>query len=662
MAQLNILPVEISQTTDFKSEMSGASSEGKSRDDSFSALVDRHLASEKSGKDSSHVNKDGNKLSKEDQQPIAKPATKDQKELKELSSEHEEVSNAQASDKESIDIQAPIDEKPVENENLLEGKNNQNALSQLEQSENFLSLVDSATKILHGNIDGNEKAGQQVEGQANAALKDLISQQQTMNNSISGEKNTTKDSALLAINDELATKVSQSIKGEQQKLSSGAKELLEANNKQVPINANNEQSEQLTSDTSAESEKLNEQLMASTKNLAGKVTTVKEKTIPVNTVSIEHEAKTKTIKSDSVISDDAIELLKTVESSANQLKSNDQIKALNDGQSGAEIKQPVKLSQSLSTSSDKNITTAIGGASVPSDVNNLDGKAHTSIQVEAMVQASGISSKGLAAKVDSQANIINNLVEAKAGLSDKMLEQNSAQSQSNDSSSEEQTNQSEAMLQAAQSNQSIDNKSPVVNSSFALGQTSSQITEFSSSATQASHLQDFQSSQAAIDDFSSTIVNDNITQAKNNAATLSETISIFRKDFAEAVKDKVMVLISQKLQQFDIRLDPPELGNVHVRVNLQNEQAVVNFIVQNQQAKEAFEENLGKLKEMLAEHGVDVGDASVEQQAQQSSDDENGSSSNGKNRQGDNNELASVDTVLTADLFKNSSSGVDYYA
>lgn len=105
---------------------------------------------------------------------------------------------------------------------------------------------------------------------------------------------------------------------------------------------------------------------------------------------------------------------------------------------------------------------------------------------------------------------------------------------------------------------------------------------------------------------------------KTNIQLHQETIAIFRKDFSDAVKDKVMLMISQKLQQFDISLDPPELGNMQVRVNLQGEQASVNFIVQNQQAKEALDQNMHKLKEMLAEQGVDVGDANVDQQSQHS--------------------------------------------
>ena len=156
-----------------------------------------------------------------------------------------------------------------------------------------------------------------------------------------------------------------------------------------------------------------------------------------------------------------------------------------------------------------------------------------------------------------------------------------------------------------------------------------------------------------------------VEQNKNNVQALNETISIFRKDFADAVKDKIMVIISKKLQQFDIKLDPPELGSVHVKVNLQNEQAVVNFTVQNQSAKEAFEQSLDRLKDMLAEHGVDVGDANVEQQSAQNSENnfEQGENTRKGDLKGDSlAENVEGQTVLSGDFIDSSDVRVDYYA
>ena len=161
-----------------------------------------------------------------------------------------------------------------------------------------------------------------------------------------------------------------------------------------------------------------------------------------------------------------------------------------------------------------------------------------------------------------------------------------------------------------------------------------------------------------------TVASDTVQIQKNNVQLHQETISIFKKDFADAVKDKVMVMINQKLQQFDITLDPPEFGNMQIRVNLQGEQAAVNFVVQNQQAKEAVEQNMHKLKEMLAEQGVDVGGANVEQQDQQSDNDENNTARNANNGSGllGQSDEDNVKHVLSAKLFDSSATGIDYYA
>lgn len=153
-----------------------------------------------------------------------------------------------------------------------------------------------------------------------------------------------------------------------------------------------------------------------------------------------------------------------------------------------------------------------------------------------------------------------------------------------------------------------------------------------------------------------------ITNAKQVTSLQNEALSVYRKDFTGELKDKVMVMMNQKLQQIEIRLDPQELGHVNVKINLQNEQAVVNFSVQNQQAKEAFDQNLGRLKEMLAESGVDVGDANVEQQNKQNDDEalDDGRQSG----EGDvgGNELSELSDTQTLNLVKGSSTGVDYYA
>jgi flagellar hook-length control protein FliK len=150
---------------------------------------------------------------------------------------------------------------------------------------------------------------------------------------------------------------------------------------------------------------------------------------------------------------------------------------------------------------------------------------------------------------------------------------------------------------------------------------------------------------------------------KNTIIQQAETISIMRKDFTDAVKDKVMVMINQKIQQIDIQLDPPELGSMQVRINMQNEQAVVNFVVQNQQAKDALEQNMDKLKHMMADNGVDVGGANVKQQSSQSSmQDQNNQGSQGEFANAEEGSAEQSISSEHAQEMKVSSTGVDYYA
>jgi flagellar hook-length control protein FliK len=193
------------------------------------------------------------------------------------------------------------------------------------------------------------------------------------------------------------------------------------------------------------------------------------------------------------------------------------------------------------------------------------------------------------------------------------------------------------------------------------------VAELQSQAIQVN--QEKQSNDAYFEHQSSEVLNNNVATdvaqiQKNNVQLQQETISIFKKDFADAVKDKVLIIINQKLQQFDITLDPPEFGNMQIRVNLQGEQAAVNFVVQNQQAKEALEQNMHKLKEMLAEQGVDVGGSSVEQQDKQRNNEEQSLAQGNTNSslitglEEENN----VEHVLSTKLFDSSATGVDYYA
>jgi flagellar hook-length control protein FliK len=89
-------------------------------------------------------------------------------------------------------------------------------------------------------------------------------------------------------------------------------------------------------------------------------------------------------------------------------------------------------------------------------------------------------------------------------------------------------------------------------------------------------------------------------------------------------------------------------------------------MVQSQQTKDALEQNMHKLRELLAEQGVDVGDANVEQQSQQSANEEDSSAGNNNQMTGEIDNMAEANDVvahtLSAKMIDSSATSVDYYA
>lgn len=93
-----------------------------------------------------------------------------------------------------------------------------------------------------------------------------------------------------------------------------------------------------------------------------------------------------------------------------------------------------------------------------------------------------------------------------------------------------------------------------------------------------------------------------------------KAINITRSEGHQQLVEKVRWMVNQNNLQADIRLDPPDLGSVKVRVNLNGESASVNFVVQSQQAREALEQAAPRLKELLDEQGIELGQSSVQQE------------------------------------------------
>jgi len=98
---------------------------------------------------------------------------------------------------------------------------------------------------------------------------------------------------------------------------------------------------------------------------------------------------------------------------------------------------------------------------------------------------------------------------------------------------------------------------------------------------------------------------------------LQQPIELQSKQLSAVMGERIMMMVNQGKHEVTIRLDPAELGSMHIKMQVHQEQLQVSIHTQVAQSRDIIEQNLPKLREQLAEQGISLGDANVEQQNQQ---------------------------------------------
>jgi flagellar hook-length control protein FliK len=81
--------------------------------------------------------------------------------------------------------------------------------------------------------------------------------------------------------------------------------------------------------------------------------------------------------------------------------------------------------------------------------------------------------------------------------------------------------------------------------------------------------------------------------------------------FADQLSKQVVWMVDKDAQVAELRINPPELGPVEVRVTVTGEEAVAQFTSPHLEVRNAIEGALTRLREALAEAGIRLNDASV---------------------------------------------------
>ncbi|MDV5171118.1 flagellar hook-length control protein FliK [Photobacterium rosenbergii] len=149
-----------------------------------------------------------------------------------------------------------------------------------------------------------------------------------------------------------------------------------------------------------------------------------------------------------------------------------------------------------------------------------------------------------------------------------------------------------------------------------------------------------------------------------------------KEQAGDQLADRVQMMMSKNLKHVDIRLDPPELGKLQIKLSMNNDQASVQITVANQQSRDLVEQAMPRLRELLHQQGLQLAQSSVQQDSsrqfaggsQQQMNGQAGSQSqHGEpgSGQGTPHELANGTAAQShsADLWMTApKDGVDYYA
>lgn len=138
--------------------------------------------------------------------------------------------------------------------------------------------------------------------------------------------------------------------------------------------------------------------------------------------------------------------------------------------------------------------------------------------------------------------------------------------------------------------------------------------------------------------------------------------------------ERLTLMIGQKWHEAELELEPQGLGKMQIQLSIgQDQQASVQFVVQQQSSRDAVEQTLPKLREMLAQQGIHLTQSTVQQQSQQQSQgnsagqwsaqsgEQGGKGGNAHGQNGKNGAEAgsSVQNLL---IQRSEDTGIDFYA
>lgn len=116
-------------------------------------------------------------------------------------------------------------------------------------------------------------------------------------------------------------------------------------------------------------------------------------------------------------------------------------------------------------------------------------------------------------------------------------------------------------------------------------------------------------------------------------------------EVSRQLSERIQMMAQGEIKHATIRLDPPELGALDIKVTVHNDQTQVQITSPNPQVREALESQSVRLREILEQQGLSLANLDVRDQP---SSNNNADSGNGRGSAGSDEESAEPDAPLAA--------------
>ncbi len=97
---------------------------------------------------------------------------------------------------------------------------------------------------------------------------------------------------------------------------------------------------------------------------------------------------------------------------------------------------------------------------------------------------------------------------------------------------------------------------------------------------------------------------------------LDDPVAFGRRGFSSDLGDRVLWMATNNRQVAELRVDPPHLGPIEVRLSIDGEQANVSLVAAHAGVREALQSSIPRLQDMIHSIGLELGNVSVGGEAQ----------------------------------------------